>query len=179
MGLIDCYNKETKTMCGQKRNYFFTVGPRRLQDKHAEEVIEIVKKALGDNITWICATDEVGKGYIHTHCGYTLKTPCRFQKVMNDVKKAASKWLKDEGEWRNMSCDFQYAAAENPAAVYEKYVTDPTKVKDVGEVVIKHWTQLRREERRDRPYPKYMLKFWEDFGKVLENHQKITTSGKK
>lgn len=133
----------------QVKNYFVTLGPQNpaFGDSEREEYLAGIKQVLfknyGHNLEKACTSFEVTTdGYYHLHIVISLKSELRWSNCWKGLVAFHNTTERNRKEHRLTSCFFGYmAAANNIHETMCKYLTKPSKEKQVGD-----FTELEFEE---------------------------------
>lgn len=138
------------------KHYFVTGGP--LNENHKQEdFIALVRDYFGTKLAHVGASKEVSaEGYKHVHIMITLtdREVWKFSAMLaNKIKKYIDRFPRSSGELRrtNVRFDHPKTGETDPQQVMRKYLTIPSKDKDVGELIeFDELDELRKKVMQER-----------------------------
>lgn len=140
----------------QVKNYFVTIGPWNPElnmTTMRDELEHVVVSYYGAIFGRLSSSFEIGHEnpddpYHHVHLCIQLKREARWTKLNKELRKVVSAWPCRDDERRKVSTRFFVTGhCEDPWSVMTKYLTQPSKDKEVGEYL----------EFTERDYSAYVL----------------------
>lgn len=125
----------------QLQFYFVTAGPLNfhMPKEILQDQVDVVLRAVHGSRIQRCAYafETASDGYNHVHIALHLNRPVRFAKMANRLKRMIDATPKDPDETRKTNCGVFYPPRDiqDPYANMLKYLTCPTKSKEVGGVI--------------------------------------------
>lgn len=141
--------------CGnftQRDLYFVTLGPwnptyaKEQRSCHADAYNQVLTSVYGKNFKEMKCSFEISEeGYHHIHFIIELRTPCRWKAANNALKKYHKTLDRHPDETRLMTCRFFYCIERDPKPIMLKYLCNPSKEKEVGEMFEPEPTKLLKD----------------------------------